>query len=219
MGMYYMYITLSDEKIARLRRSPELAYLIIRPYDPTHYVDAVRPPRSGLRKFVDAMIDRGPDEVDIPRLTYAEGEGVLSDLHEDWQACHHVLTGTPSDGEPPLNALLGGAPLTGAGIEKWQPRTLTSDQVRAFADALGSLSEADLVARFDPFKMEADNVYPEIWDADSDVDCLLGTFDVLIPSIHDAAAHGYGLLTFFQHSLNRCRLRHEYEERRPHSNA
>ena len=88
----------------------------------------------------------------------AEGEELLScdGLGKDWHIVHFLLTGTAEATHHPLGLLYD------AGLELEDSEgvwIVSSAQVRAFRDALRSVSDEELQSRFDPEAMAAADVY------------------------------------------------------------
>jgi hypothetical protein len=130
-----------------------------------------------------------------------EVEGDDEDLDKAWHGLHFLFTGTAWEGEPPLNFLVAGG--TAIGDEEYGydiPRGFASDEVREIADALGGVSPEDLRTRFDPAKMLAEDIYPEIWDRDPADDDTLGYlleyFDVLKAFVNRARERSAALIVY-----------------------
>jgi hypothetical protein len=169
--------TLSDANAERVVRSPALALSLIFPDDDE--------------------IELGED---IEPLRLEPGEGAVTDLEKAWDGIHYLLTGTSGGGDPPLNSLLcGGQALQDDG--EWgygPPAILSRAQTLAFHEALSSLSNRELAARFDPADMMAKKIYPEVWDRDPADDDTLDYLMVYIRELREclgrAAEGGFGLL-------------------------
>jgi hypothetical protein len=84
------------------------------------------------------------------------------DLDKMWHAVHWLLTGTleSTDG---LGAALMGGRYVGHDLGYGPARLLEPGEVETVAREFDSVSEADLVARFDSDRMNEAGVYPTIW--------------------------------------------------------
>lgn len=86
-------------------------------------------------------------------------------LEKSWHGLHYLMTGSAWEGAEPLNFLLhGGNPLGDEEEEEGPPRLLSPADVRKLDAALEPLTEDALWSRFDAEAMEAEDVYPSIWD-------------------------------------------------------
>jgi hypothetical protein len=104
-----------------------------------------------------------PDGVHEVLDSLAESDQCVS-LEKSWHGLHYVFTQTAWEGEPPLNFLAaGGEPIGedgGFGPCRW----LRNDEVRALDAALDGFTQADFDRRFDLRELEANEIYPQIWD-------------------------------------------------------
>jgi hypothetical protein len=119
------------------------------------------------------------------------------DVDKAWHGLHYLLTGTADGGEGPAAlAILGGEEI-GEDLGMGPARFLTPSQVREVAAALAGITDAELRARFDPQRMQALDIYPDvIWvrDGDDAFDYLMDNFAPLVEFYADAAARGDGVI-------------------------
>lgn len=141
-----------------------------------------------------------PDEVEQfelgLKLVDDDGHG----FEKSWHGVHYLLTGSAWEGKPSLAYLVKG----GTELEwddSWfevPPRALTSDQVREWSEALSSVTDEQLRARFNPADMVAQQIYPGFWDRDPERDNLLAWLMRDVPGmrscLESAAAAGQGML-------------------------
>jgi hypothetical protein len=86
-------------------------------------------------------------------------------LEKAWHGLHYLMTGSAWEGDGPLSFLLqGGEALADEDEEDGPPRLLSPAEVQELDAALTPLTEDALWSRFDPEAMEADDIYPNIWD-------------------------------------------------------
>ncbi len=194
MGIYLAIYALSDATIERLHADPPLAWRVM---DPEREAEARanRQPRPGLfaRLFTGAKVEPPPPP---PPLDLAPGEGDLGpdgDFEKSWQGLHYLLTGTASEGEPPLNFLMGGG--RELEIEDGEMPLLThsSGDVRRISEALTRLSDDEIRRRVNPAEMNGLEIYPGIWDPEN-LKYLLEDVGRLRQTVSAVAGRGLGLL-------------------------
>jgi hypothetical protein len=118
------------------------------------------------------------------------------DIEKGWHGLHFLFTGTDDTGEEPACYLVrGGEDLDDEG----QARALRPQQVRGFADYLSALTPAELERRYDPARMTALKIYPEIWkrpavSGDDPLHWLLQCFAEVQTFMNRAAAEGDGVI-------------------------
>ncbi|MCP3105108.1 YfbM family protein [Myxococcus sp. K15C18031901] len=91
------------------------------------------------------------------------------DIGEAWHGLQYLLTGTPWEGQPPLDFLVrGGDDVGDIPSDEGTARIFAPAQVKALAGALQQLSEDTLRRRYDPAAMQAQDIYPGTWDEPPD---------------------------------------------------
>ena len=197
MGMYLAIYALSDATIERLHADPPLAWRVLDPERPELEAKARADlqPRPGLfaRLFAGAKVEPPPP---APSLELAPGEGDLGpdgDYEKSWGGLHYLLTGTASEGEPPLNFLMSGRELD---LEDGEVPLVThsSADTRRIAAALAQLGDAELRRRANPAEMKELDLYPGSWDAPENIDHLLADARRLRETVSAVAGRGLGLL-------------------------
>ena len=122
------------------------------------------------------------------------------DVDKAWHGLHFLLTGTAWEGDPPLNFILGGEEIGEEDVGYGPARGITNAELREVAAALEPITGDTLRARFDPAKMTALDIYPDIWkrppEEDDTVGYLLEYFELLKPFIVKGAADGFALITY-----------------------
>jgi hypothetical protein len=177
MGMHATLRRASTADVARLRANPELvaAFLF---GEPPVMVDARPPGLLGLLlRFTPIKVRRaadpqpqGPDQPTWPAA--AEGDDVH--LDKAWHGLHFLFTGTADGEEAPASYLLHGGEDLGDD-DDLLPRLLHPEQVRDFAAFLAALTPEELTRRFDPERMTALGIYPDvIWRRPEETDEPLG---------------------------------------------
>jgi hypothetical protein len=104
-----------------------------------------------------------PDDAEDFFETALAGSDELH-LEKSWHGLHFTLAGSAWGGEGPLGFLLGGQPVAGMDTGYGPPRILLSDQVLDLANALDGITAAEFDRRFDLEQLDAESVYPQIWD-------------------------------------------------------
>jgi hypothetical protein len=166
--------TLSDSNIDALVRCPHLVMRVIAPDDPDawKYAEADARRQRGLLGFLGF---RKKPQNSNEDLVLTEGEGEDTDLDKAWHGIHYLLTGTAEGGEHPLNFLVaGGQPVGEVEVGYGPARVLTSAETSEINRTLAKLSDDELRNRFDPVEMKELEIYPDIWDRDSQQDDTLG---------------------------------------------
>ena len=154
--------------------------------------------RQALLKAPKQLEDFLEDEEDFGD---AEGSTFLElDIGEAWHGLQYLLTGTPWEGEAPLDFLVrGGEDVGNIPSDEGTARVFTPDEVKKLSGALSALSGDTLRKRFDPEEMQEQDIYPGTWDEpmEDDVDPeeeLLSYFAELRKFVASVAKRGHALL-------------------------
>jgi Domain of unknown function (DUF1877) len=117
-------------------------------------------------------------------------------LEKSWHGLHYLLTGSAGASGVPLGFLLEGGREVGADLGYGSPRLFEPDEVQSLNAALAPVTDDELWSRFDPEAMEADGVYPLIWDeGEEDLrDEYVTYFQELKKVVAQASVGGMGLL-------------------------
>ncbi|HSP77242.1 MAG TPA: YfbM family protein [Myxococcaceae bacterium] len=123
------------------------------------------------------------------------------DIGETWHGLQYLLTGTAWDGQPPLDFLVrGGEDVGDIPSDEGTARVFTPAQVKELSRVLGGLSEDTLLARYEPARLQAEDIYPGFWEEPPpDLDPkeeLLSYFQELRKFMAAVAERGQGLLVF-----------------------
>jgi len=110
---------------------------------------------------------KSPDEV----LDFVDDEVPASqelDLDKAWHGLHFMLAGEAWEGPEPLCYLLSGGEQIGDeedhDVGYGPARCLTSQQVKAFSNALLAITEEVFAGRYDGKKITALELYPRGWE-------------------------------------------------------
>jgi hypothetical protein len=120
--------------------------------------------RQALKKAsVDTLEAFLEDEDD---LGDTRGAAFLElDIGEAWHGLQFLLTGTAWEGQAPLDFLVrGGEEVGDIPSDEGTARVFDAAGVKALADALKGVSPATLKQRFDPTRLQAEDIYPGTWD-------------------------------------------------------
>ncbi|HEY3757312.1 MAG TPA: YfbM family protein [Opitutaceae bacterium] len=140
------------------------------------------------------------EQADAIRRDPATLVAVAMDMHgknslyidKDWQAIHYLFT---QHAEPVAGALSSSI-FEGEGIGDdlgYGPaRLLTPTEVKQIAAALARVTKAKVMARYDAAKMDAANIYPEIWvrDGKEARDEVISTYGQFVSFYRHAAETG-----------------------------
>ena len=141
---------------------------------------------------------------DLPRLQ-ANGLDLVSSLRNQvpsvhlekaWHGLHYLLTGSAGAGGLPLGFLLEGGREVGADLGYGSPRLIEPLEVQNLNAALAPITDDALWSRFNPQAMEAEGVYPGIWDEEEEElrDEYVTYFQELKKVVAQASDGGMGLL-------------------------
>jgi len=125
---------------------------------------------QGDAKAAESFFEKSLEDSDDPekllaRMQEQESSDRYLGIGKDWHALHFLLTG---DGElkphplppPPLGNVVQGGTETQWSCTYGHVRSLTPDEVRAVADALGRISVDELRSRFSVASFNAAQIYP-----------------------------------------------------------
>lgn len=103
------------------------------------------------------------------------------DVDKSWHGIHFILSEIAKGGTTVLEStVLGGEPL-GEDFGYGPARVLTPAEVQAIAAALSGITDGAFAAKFDPVAMEAEEIYPQIWERDGSE--ALGYLQEFFPSV------------------------------------
>jgi hypothetical protein len=107
-----------------------------------------------------------------------------------------LLTGSAGESGVPLGFLLEGGQEVGEDDGYGAPRLFHPSEVQVISAALAPISDDELWSQFDPERMEAENIYPGIWDEEEEElrDEYLTYFHELKQVVAQAGVGGMGLL-------------------------
>jgi hypothetical protein len=186
----------SREDIARLREDPGriMAFLY-----GEEVARLASPPAGRLLSRLFGGRKRSPS----PQVQWSpRQDGDQVDLEKTWHGLHFLFTGTAWEGkEPASSLLLGGSEIGDVDVGYGPARALRPDEVKRFADYLLSVTPEELKGRYDPERMVALQIYPEVWGADEqegdpDFDYLLEGFETLRDFVVKARDAGDGVIIY-----------------------
>jgi hypothetical protein len=136
-----------------------------------------------------------------PPVTWAPRvDGDEIDIEKAWHGLHFMFTGTAWEGSLPAAFLLAGGREIGKVDVGYGPaRAFRPDDVRQVAAYLSGRSEQELQQRYDPPRMTALKIYPEIWDPgddDEQVEYLVDAFGRLREFVVATRDAGAGLIIY-----------------------
>lgn len=168
MGMCLALTMADDESMAKVLVNPSLIWKLLAPDDAEIYAKEA-PSGSwfsrlfGKQQPAPAIDDNMPQSIED------------TDLDKAWHGIHYLLTGTAWEGDHPLNfLLLGGTEVGDIDVGYGTARALNSEVVKEIHRALADINEEILRRRFNPAEMTKLEIYPDIWDRDSQDDDTLG---------------------------------------------
>jgi hypothetical protein len=123
------------------------------------------------------------------------------DIGETWHGLQYLLTHTAWEGEAPLDFLVrGGEDVGDIPSDEGTARLFTPAQVQRLSQSLQGLTERTLRERYDPARMQREDIYPGFWEEPPpDLDPreeLLSYFEELKKFAAGTARRGHALLVF-----------------------
>lgn len=133
----------------------------------------------------------------VSDFLYQKHQDDIVDIDKTWHGIHFVLTGDAFGGEEPLvNVVMGGVPIGEEDVGMGPARGLTSTEVVAVADALQSIDEAEFRKRFDLEALASNDIYPQVWTGEDDLEYLASHFSTLRETFLKAAREGKAMIVF-----------------------
>ena len=161
MAMSIGLLSLADANIARVVKSPSLAWRLIAPESPA--LAGEKPVRTTARGKKTARTRQAKPKV-LPALKLDANEGARCDLEKSWHGIHYLLTGSAWEGDPPLDFLVNGGRQVGRIDSEHGPvRAFRASEAQAIYQSMSSLSPYELRKRFNARDMAAKEIYPDIW--------------------------------------------------------
>ncbi|HSA56100.1 MAG TPA: YfbM family protein [Gemmatimonadaceae bacterium] len=198
MGMVCTLFRVTPAEVDEIIREPDAIHRILR-LDEGLAVREVRP--KGILGFLLRLTPITISEVDpdAPAVKdHVPNPDREIDIDKGWHGLHYLLTGTSGEGkEPACYMIKGGTDLDDEGVG----RVLRPSQVQRFAAFLGALTREQVEQRYDPVRMLALEIYPEIWDRTSSAEedpraWLIGCFEDVRSFVQRAAAAGDGVVIY-----------------------
>jgi Domain of unknown function (DUF1877) len=169
MGMTCDLYRAAASETDRLRANPTAVEELLFPPGSTPPVVEVR--EKGLTGWILHLIGVKITQVDpnwVPPEQTEPDDGSELDLEKMWHGLHYIFTGTAWEGEPPACFLVHGGEQIGDEDADSRPRLLDPTEVRQFSAFLASLSDDEFTRRYDPERMTALNIDPDvIWKRDA----------------------------------------------------
>ncbi|MGA7741474.1 MAG: YfbM family protein [Polyangia bacterium] len=164
MGMSIGLLSLADANIARVVKSPSLAWRLIAPESPgLAGVTQEKPAKTATRGKKTAGARQAKAKV-VPALKLDANEGARCDLERSWHGIHYLLTGSAWEGEPPLDFLVDGGRQVGRIDPEHGPvRAFCADDARTIYESMSGMSPYELRKRFNARDMATKEIYPDIW--------------------------------------------------------
>jgi Domain of unknown function (DUF1877) len=203
MGMTCTLHRVNESDLRRLRERPEEVSTLL--YGGGLPLETVREP--GLLGFIERLMGITTQQVSATAVADESSnhqlqqiqDGDQIDIEKAWHGLHFLFTGTADEGqEPGCFLLCGGEEI---GNEDVGPaRVLRPDQVSRFATFLAELSHDELASRYNPTRMTALEIYPEvIWTrpalpGQSPFDYLFEAFEELRDFVTATSTRGDSLI-------------------------
>src|SRR4051812_5154835 len=137
------------------------------------------------------------DPAKIVALAMSRDAATSLDVDKDWHGIHYLLTQRAHPTASAQSKAIFGGQEIGEDLGYGPARLLSPVEVKEVAKALEGETEAKVAVRYDPKKMDAMQIYPEIWTRDGKeaLDELLDTYGKFVSFYKKAASsEGYVLL-------------------------
>lgn len=183
MGAHLHLAAISDSNISMLENNPRLIWTVVFP-------ESLEQLKTGKHS-------------PVPRkLLHEEPVQLRATLHEYWHAIHYLMCGKVWSGEFPEAFLIdGGSYLGDIDVGYGPARIFDASEVREIAHALDNTQPAMLKQRFDPNRMLDYDIYPPIWDEDTQaLDTCLEHFASLQHFMRHAAENDLGMVLYLGRS-------------------
>jgi hypothetical protein len=201
MGMRIGLLSLADANVARVVRSPSMAWRLIAPEIPAEaQVTRLQPAKAPARGKKTAGTRKTKPKV-VPMLRLEANEGTRCDLEKSWHGIHYLLTGSAWEGDPPLDFLVNGGRQVGRIDPEHGPvRAFRAAQARAIHESISSMSPYELRKRFNARDMAAKEIYPDIWTRsvleEDSLRYLMDNLDKLRAFLRQTVEAQLGILVF-----------------------
>jgi hypothetical protein len=194
MGMVLCYIRVSPANAAFLLQRPALIHSFL------SREEAALPEvkRGFLSKLFGGKTELPKPESLIPSFEPRE-EDDEGDTDKAWQAMHYLFTGTVEGGTFPEGFILhGGTPVGDEDVGYDPARLFQPEEVQRIDAVLQAQSEDDIRQRYDGKKMDAERVYPQIWQRDGaeGAECIWGNIELMKDFVRETVEKKWALLVY-----------------------
>jgi Domain of unknown function (DUF1877) len=133
----------------------------------------------------------------VSDFLYQKHQDDIIDTDKAWHGIHFVLTGDAFGGEEPLaNVVMGGVPIGEEDVGSGPARGLTVAEVSAVAAALQNIDETEFRKRIDLETLAVNDIYPQVWTDEDDLEYLASHFSTLRETFLKAAREGKAMIVF-----------------------
>jgi hypothetical protein len=200
MGICLALHSVSDENIEKILKTPPLIWRLIGADDPGMYLEAIREnTKSG---FLAWLLNKQPDidSIEVPDLTFVEGENIGDDLDKAWHGIHYCLNKTEYDAEAPLDFITAGGESAGEVDVGYGPaRLFDGKTVKEIEKRISHITTERLRENYSPSEMNKMDIYPNIWEREGDegFEYIASYFETLQEFISGCSRHGLGMAVYF----------------------
>ncbi|PIE54228.1 MAG: hypothetical protein CSA35_06695 [Dethiosulfovibrio peptidovorans] len=198
MGMCLALHSVSDENIKKILNRPELIWRLIASDVPGIYEEAVK--KINQVGFLSKLFGKKTStDIEIPNLSFIEGENIDDDLDKSWQGIHYCLNKTAYEADAPMDFItLGGETAGNINVGYGPARLFNSETVKEIHSHLSNISEAEVAANYDPKEMDKLNIYPNIWSRDGDegLEYIIEYYSILKNFIANCVKSNLGMVVY-----------------------
>lgn len=132
----------------------------------------------------------------VESFIYPDEDENCIDIDKAWHGIHFMLTGQQFDGDPLLSNVIFSGAVIGDDVGYGPARYLTATEVAEVAEALQSLPPDEFAKRYDATALTANDIYPQIWSGDEDLEYILSWYGTLRDYYAGAASKGNAMLQY-----------------------
>jgi hypothetical protein len=193
MGMVLCYIRVSPANAELLLQCPALIHSFLSREDAA--LPAAK--RGFLSKLFGGKTEQEkPDPLPSFEPREEDDEG---DTDKAWQGMHYLFTGTAEGGSFPEGFILhGGTPVGDEDVGYEPARLFQPEEVQRIDAVLQAQSEDDIRLRYDGKKMDAERVYPQIWQRDGaeGAEYIWGGIEEMKDFVRESVERKWALLVY-----------------------
>lgn len=195
MGMVLCYVRVSPANAVLLLQRPALIHSFL-----SREKAALPAEKRGFlsKLFGGKKTQPKPKVGPLPSFEPREDDDE-GDTDKAWQGMHYLFTGTAEGGAFPEGFILhGGTPVGDEEVGYGPARLFQPDEVLRIDAFLQTQNEPDILQRYDGKKMDAERVYPQIWQRDGaeGAEYIWGGIEMMKDFVRETLERKWALLVY-----------------------